>query len=93
MRHSKRKKLSTEDVERALKWYDAPPSLGHQHNESDPSYVQVPDVGRLRDGEAIFAPDEHVIGKLISRVDSKMTKRKRDINIWGTFFYFILSSY
>ena len=62
MRHSKRKKLSTEDVERALKWYDAPPSLGHQHNESDPSYVQVPDVGRLRDGEAIFAPEEQVIG-------------------------------
>ena len=63
MRHSKRKKLSTDDVERALKWYDArAPSLGHQHNDVEPSYVQVPDVGRLRDGEAIYAPEEQVIG-------------------------------
>ena len=63
MRHSKRKKLSTDDVERALKWYDArAPSLGHQHNDVQPSYVQVPDVGRLRDGEAIYAPEEQVIG-------------------------------
>ena len=62
MRHSKRKKLSTDDVERALKWYNARgPSLGHQHNDTEPSYVQVPDVGRLRDGEAIYAPEEQVI--------------------------------
>ena len=62
MRHSKRKRLSTEDVERALKWYDAPPTLGHQFNEADPSYVQVPDVGRrLSNGETIYAPDEQVI--------------------------------
>lgn len=58
MKHGKRKKLTTEDVERAMKWYDAPPSLGHRHNDLEPTYVQVPDVGRLRDGEAIYAPDE-----------------------------------
>jgi len=61
MKHGKRKKLTTEDVERAMKWYDAPPSLGHRHNDLEPTYVQVPDVGRLRDGEAIYAPDEVVV--------------------------------
>jgi hypothetical protein len=53
--------LTTEDVDRALKWYDAPPSLGHCHNDKEPTYVQVPDVGRLGGGEAIYAPDEEII--------------------------------
>ena len=55
MRHSKRRKLTAEDVQRALKWYEAPPTFGHQHQSGlEQSFVQIQD--------SLFAiPDEQLI--------------------------------
>ena len=63
MRHSKRRKLTAEDVQRALKWYDAPPTFGHQHQEDlEQSLVQIHDPASLgRSCESLFAPDEQLI--------------------------------
>lgn len=46
-------------MERALKWYDAPPTFGHQHNETEQSFVQVPDS--MRPQETLFANEENVV--------------------------------
>lgn len=59
-RHSKKRKLTAADMERALKWYDAPPTFGHQHNETEQNFVQVPDSSRPQQ-EALFAPEENVV--------------------------------
>ena len=59
MRHSKRRKLTAEDVQRALKWYEAPPTFGHQHqNGLEQSFVQIHEPGRC---ESLFAPDEQLV--------------------------------
>ena len=59
MRHGKKKKLTSQDMERALKWYDAPPTLGHQCNQTEQKYIQAPDANRPQ--ETLFAPDEALV--------------------------------
>ena len=46
-------------MERALKWYNAPPTLGNQFNDTEQNFVQLPDT--VRPQESIFAPDETII--------------------------------
>ena len=59
MKHGKKRKLTSQDMERALKWYDAPPTFGHQWNETEQNYIQTPDTTRPQ--ETLFAPDESVV--------------------------------
>ncbi len=59
MRHGKKKKLTCQDMERALKWYEAPQTLGHQNNEAQPAFVPVPDS--LRPQETIYAVEEDCV--------------------------------
>ena len=50
MRHGRKRKLTTQDMERALKWYDAPPTFGHHCNEAEQNYIQSmgSDFARVR---------------------------------------------
>ncbi len=59
MRHGKKRKLSTADVDRALKWYKAGPAFGHGDQDRDVAFVGIPDVNNA-DG-VIFAPDDDTI--------------------------------
>ena len=63
MRHSKRRKLTSEDVQRALKWYEAPMTFGHQEDQLEQPFVQIQDQAGIpgRSCESLFAPDENLI--------------------------------
>ncbi|CAB4061591.1 TAF6 [Lepeophtheirus salmonis] len=50
LRHGKRRKLTTNDFNRALRWYDVSPIFG-QGSETCPNFIRIPEA-------EIFIPDE-----------------------------------
>ena len=90
MRHSKRRKLTSEDVQRALKWYEAPLTFGHQEADHlEQSYVQIQDnpgiPGSRSSCESLFAPDEnhidlHDFSMNIEAIDYGCNEANREFN-------------
>ena len=90
MRHSKRRKLTAEDVQRALKWYEAPLTFGHQEaGHLEQSYVQIQDnpviQGSRNSCEPFFAPDENLIdlhdySMNIEAIDNAFVEANREFN-------------
>ena len=76
MRHGKKKKLTAQDMERALKWYDAPPTFGHQYNPTEQNYVQAPDATRPQ--ETLFAPEESVVDLYDYSLDTLLDEEQAD---------------
>ena len=76
MRHGKKKKLTAQDMERALKWYDAPPTFGHQYNPTEQNYVQAPDATRPQ--ETLFAPEESVVDLYDYSLDTLQDEEQAD---------------
>jgi hypothetical protein len=60
MRQGKRRKLTTQDVERAMKWYNAEPVYGHGAGSSEPGYTRIYESGKTG-STPIFVPDEKLI--------------------------------
>ena len=63
MRQGKRRKLTTQDVERAMKWYNAEPVYGHGAGSNEPGYTRIRETGKsgLTGNLPIFVPDEKLI--------------------------------
>ena len=76
MRHGKKKKLTAQDMERALKWYDAPPTFGHQYNPTEQNYVQAPDATRPQ--ETLFATEETVVDLYDYSLDTLQDEEQAD---------------
>lgn len=62
LRQSKKRKLTTQDVERAMKWYNAEPVYGHGAGSNETGYSKINDTTKTVPGSSsLFVPDEKLI--------------------------------